>query len=66
LKSEVSVLLPGLRLAYGGLGLPDCAQKSHNGAGANLSQVVNFYDKRFQIGLTSQQKEDLINFPQTL
>ena len=38
----------------------------HNGAAANLSQVVNFYNKRFQIALTSQQVQDLINFLQTL
>jgi cytochrome c peroxidase len=38
----------------------------HNGAAANLSQLVNFYNKRFQIGLTSQQMQDLINFLQTL
>ncbi len=38
----------------------------HNGAAANLSQVVNFYNKRFQIGLTLQQMQDLISFLQTL
>ena len=24
--------------------------------------VVNFYDKRFSIGFTNQQKQDLVNF----
>ena len=24
--------------------------------------VVNFYDKRFSIGFTDQQKQDLVNF----
>ncbi len=38
----------------------------HNGAAANLSQVVNFYNQRFQMGLSSQQMQDLINFLQTL
>ena len=37
-----------------------------NGIAANLSQMVNFYKQRFQIGLTSQQMQDLINFLQTL
>jgi len=38
----------------------------HNGAAANLTQVVKFYNQRFQIGLTSQQIQDLVNFLQTL
>jgi hypothetical protein len=29
-------------------------------------QVVNFYNQRFQIGLTPQQMQDLVNFLQTL
>jgi cytochrome c peroxidase len=47
-------------------GLAARAPYFHNGAAANLSQVVNFYNKRFQIGLTSQQIQDLVNFLQTL
>jgi len=47
-------------------GLAARAPYFHNGAAANLSQVVNFYNERFQINLTSQQMEDLINFLQTL
>jgi len=47
-------------------GLAARAPYFHNGAAANLSQVVNFYNQRFQIGLTSQQMQDLINFLQTL
>jgi len=47
-------------------GLAARAPYFHNGAAANLSQVVNFYNQRFQIGLTSQQTQDLINFLQTL
>jgi len=47
-------------------GLAARAPYFHNGAAANLSQLVNFYNKRFQIGLTQQQTQDLINFLQTL
>jgi hypothetical protein len=47
-------------------GLTARAPYFHNGAAANLSQVVNFYNQRFQIGLTPQQIEDLINFLQAL
>jgi cytochrome c peroxidase len=47
-------------------GLAARAPYFHNGAAANLSQLVNFYNKRFQVGLTPQQMEDLINFLQTL
>jgi hypothetical protein len=31
----------------------------HNGAAATLLDVVNFYDKRFQMGLSDQEKADL-------
>lgn len=34
----------------------------HNGAASDLSQVVNFYDQRFQMGLTPEQKSDLVAF----
>lgn len=47
-------------------GLAARAPYFHNGAAPNLTQLVNFYNLRFQIGLTSQQKQDLINFLQTL
>jgi len=47
-------------------GLAARAPYFHNGAAANLSQLVNFYNQRFQINLTSQQMQDLINFLQTL
>jgi cytochrome c peroxidase len=33
-----------------------------DGSAANLSQLVDFYDKRFQIHLSPQQKADLVNF----
>lgn len=38
----------------------------HNGAAGDLKQLVNFYDRRFQIGLTQQQMRDLVNFLQSL
>ena len=47
-------------------GLEARAPYFHNGVAGSLPQVVNFYNQRFQIGLTSQQMQDLINFLQTL
>jgi cytochrome c peroxidase len=38
----------------------------HNGVAANLQQLVNFYNQRFQIGLNDQQQRDLMNFLQSL
>jgi cytochrome c peroxidase len=38
----------------------------HNGSAATLLDVVNFYDQRFNIGFTDQQKQDLVNFLNTL
>jgi cytochrome c peroxidase len=43
-------------------GLAARAPYFHNGSAATLLDVVNFYDQRFGIGFTSQQKSDLINF----
>lgn len=34
----------------------------HDGSGTTLADVVNFYDTRFHIGLTAQEKSDLIAF----
>ena len=47
-------------------GLAARAPYFHNGSAADLRQLVNFYNQRFQIGLTGQQIQDLINFLQTL
>jgi hypothetical protein len=47
-------------------GLSGRAPYFHNGSAATLRHVVNFYDTRFNLNLTEQQKEDLINFLQTL
>jgi cytochrome c peroxidase len=43
-------------------GLAGRAPYFHNGSAATLLDVVNFYDQRFSIGFTNQQKSDLINF----
>jgi cytochrome c peroxidase len=43
-------------------GLASRAPYFHNGSAATLLDVVNFYDQRFAIGFTDQQKEDLVNF----
>ena len=38
----------------------------HNGAAADLNELVNFYDARFSMHLTEQQKSDLIAFLNSL
>jgi hypothetical protein len=38
----------------------------HNGSAATLEEVVDFYDKRFNIGLTPQEKADLVAFLKAL
>ncbi|HEX8757690.1 MAG TPA: hypothetical protein VF745_15245 [Steroidobacteraceae bacterium] len=43
-------------------GLAARAPYFHNGSAADLAQVVSFYDKRFQMHLTPQQKSDLAAF----
>jgi cytochrome c peroxidase len=47
-------------------GLAARAPYFHDGIAGSLQQLVNFYNLRFQIGLSPQQKEDLVNFLQTL
>jgi cytochrome c peroxidase len=47
-------------------GLAARAPYFHNGSAATLMDVVNFYDQRFSIGFTEQQKQDLVNFLNTL
>ena len=47
-------------------GLASRAPYFHNGAAATLLDVVNFYDQRFGIGFTEQQKQDLVAFLNTL
>jgi cytochrome c peroxidase len=43
-------------------GLASRAPYFHNGSAATLMDAVNFYDQRFGIGFTTQQKQDLVNF----
>jgi cytochrome c peroxidase len=38
----------------------------HDGRAADLLAVVNHYDQLFQLGLTAQQKSDLIEFLKSL
>lgn len=47
-------------------GLAARAPYFHNGSAATLEDVVNFYDQRFSIGLTDQQKADLVAFLKAL
>jgi cytochrome c peroxidase len=47
-------------------GLAARAPYFHNGSAATLTDVVNFYDQRFNIGFTDQEKQDLVNFLNTL
>jgi len=34
----------------------------HNGLADSLADVIDFYDKRFHVGFTAQEKKDLIAF----
>jgi cytochrome c peroxidase len=47
-------------------GLASRAPYFHNGLAQSLDDVVNFYNKRFSIGFTDQQREDLVAFLSTL
>jgi len=47
-------------------GLAARAPYFHNGAAARLGDAVEFYDQRFNLNLTPQQKADLVAFLQTL
>jgi cytochrome c peroxidase len=47
-------------------GLAARAPYFHNGSAATLLDVVNFYDQRFGIGFTEQQKTDLVAFLNSL
>lgn len=47
-------------------GLASRAPYFHNGAAATIEDTVDFYDKRFAIGLTAQEKSDLVAFLRTL
>jgi cytochrome c peroxidase len=47
-------------------GLAGRAPYFHNGSAATLQDVVNFYNTRFDLGLTDQQKADLVAFLRAL
>jgi cytochrome c peroxidase len=47
-------------------GLAARAPYFHNGSAATLLDALNFYDQRFNIGLTDQQKSDLVAFLNSL
>jgi cytochrome c peroxidase len=47
-------------------GLAARAPYFHNGSAATLSEVVNFYDQRFQMHLTQTQKRQLVAFLNSL
>jgi cytochrome c peroxidase len=47
-------------------GLAARAPYFHNGAAADLNELVNFYNKRFQMNLTDQQERQLVAFLNSL
>ena len=47
-------------------GLAARAPYFHNGSAATLDELVEFYNERFQMNLTEQEKRDLVNFLNTL
>src|SRR4029077_20796639 len=47
-------------------GLSARAPYFHNGFAANLAEAVEFYDTRFAIGFTAQEKTDLVAFLKSL
>jgi cytochrome c553 len=47
-------------------GLAARAPYFHNGAAANLEELVNFYNQRFQMGLSATQKQQLVAFLNSL
>lgn len=47
-------------------GLASRAPYFHNGSARSLEDVLDFYDKRFKIGFTDEEKKDLIAFLNSL
>jgi cytochrome c peroxidase len=47
-------------------GLAARAPYFHNGAAADLTELVNFYNQRFQMNLTNEQKRQLVAFLNSL
>jgi len=44
------------------LKFPARAPYFHNGSASSLEQLVNFYEKRFQMNLSAEQKRQLVAF----
>jgi cytochrome c peroxidase len=65
-------LITGLWIDIGKLkgpilrGLASRAPYFHNGSATTLDDVVTFYDKRFTVGFTAQEKADLVAFLKSL
>src|ERR1019366_5207997 len=47
-------------------GLASRAPYFHNGSANSLGDAIDFYNKRFNVGITAQEKNDLIAFLSTL
>ena len=47
-------------------GLPSRAPYFHDGSAADLNEAVDFYDTRFNIGFSDQEKSDLVAFLKAL
>lgn len=47
-------------------GLVGRAPYFHNGTATTLTDAINFYDRRFELNLTEQQKSDLVAFLRSL
>ena len=47
-------------------GLAARAPYFHNGAASSLTELINFYDNRFNIGLSADEKSALIAFLRSL
>ena len=47
-------------------GLPGRSPYFHNGSALEIENLINFYDQRFNIGLTDQEKSDLAAFLESL
>ena len=67
-KALISGLCADLMRVKGPIlrGLAARAPYFHNGAAATLMQVVNFYNERFEMGLSDEQKGQLVAFLQSL
>jgi cytochrome c peroxidase len=47
-------------------GLAARAPYFHNGSAAGLDEVIDFYETRFNLGLTAQERSDLLAFLRAL